>query len=57
MSTVENRRRIEEASLPLYHDKHYCPIRVGDTLNDRYRIVAKLGHGAYSTVWLSRDER
>ncbi|KAJ5936660.1 protein kinase [Penicillium verhagenii] len=25
--------------------------------NDRYRIIAKLGYGAYSTVWLAWDER
>ncbi|KAN0083738.1 hypothetical protein V8E54_002826 [Elaphomyces granulatus] len=39
--------------------EHYCPggfhpITIGDHL---YRIVRKLGFGAYSTVLLAKDER
>ncbi|KAI1080595.1 kinase-like domain-containing protein [Whalleya microplaca] len=42
--------------------EHYCPggyhpILVGQRLNDRYRIVHKLGYGSYSTTWLSWDEK
>jgi serine/threonine protein kinase len=29
-------------------------VSVGDVLS-HYRIVRKLGHGAYSTVWLAED--
>ncbi|KAF7540063.1 hypothetical protein G7054_g1638 [Neopestalotiopsis clavispora] len=41
---------------------HYCPggyhpINIGDHLQSRYRIVDKLGHGSYSTIWLARDEQ
>ncbi|KAJ7213949.1 kinase-like domain-containing protein [Mycena pura] len=34
-----------------------CPIRLGCDLGSppRYRIIAKLGFGAYSTVWLAHD--
>ncbi|KAJ7282508.1 kinase-like domain-containing protein [Mycena rebaudengoi] len=34
-----------------------CPIRLGCDLGSppRYRIIAKLGYGAYSTVWLAHD--
>ncbi|KAJ6599404.1 kinase-like domain-containing protein [Mycena sp. CBHHK59/15] len=39
-----------------------CPVKLGDTLGPdcsstppRYRVTAKLGYGAYSTVWLARD--
>jgi serine/threonine protein kinase len=34
-----------------------CPIRIGCGLGSppRYRIINKLGHGAFSTVWLARD--
>ncbi|KAJ7761470.1 kinase-like domain-containing protein [Mycena olivaceomarginata] len=34
-----------------------CPIRIGCVLGSppRYRIINKLGHGAFSTVWLARD--
>lgn len=30
---------------------------LGDLLHDRYRIVNKLGHGGYSTIWLAHDEK
>ncbi|KAK0739484.1 kinase-like domain-containing protein [Apiosordaria backusii] len=34
----------------------YHPIHLHDTLqNDRYEILHKLGFGAFSTVWLARD--
>ncbi|RDW70454.1 uncharacterized protein DSM5745_07965 [Aspergillus mulundensis] len=56
-SNMGNGPRIEEQTLPSYHKKRYYPVRIGDTLNDRYRIIAKLGYGGYSTVWLARDER
>jgi serine/threonine-protein kinase SRPK3 len=41
---------------------HYCPwgyhpINIGDHLQSRYRIVDKLGHRSYSTIWLARDEQ
>ncbi|KAF8184556.1 kinase-like domain-containing protein [Mycena galopus ATCC 62051] len=34
-----------------------CPVRLGGNLGSppRYRIIAKLGYGACSTVWLSHD--
>ncbi|KAJ5796120.1 protein kinase [Penicillium psychrosexuale] len=48
---------IEEQTLPSYHKKYYYPVKIGQVFNDRYRIIAKLGYGAYSTVWLARDER
>jgi len=48
---------IEEQTLPLYHQKRYYPVKIGDFFKTQYRIIAKLGYGAYSTVWLARDER
>ncbi|KAJ6464277.1 kinase-like domain-containing protein [Mycena vitilis] len=36
----------------------FFPVRIGDLLGpapSRYRIVTKLGHGSYATVWLARD--
>ncbi|KAG6203846.1 hypothetical protein E4U34_000501, partial [Claviceps purpurea] len=35
----------------------YHPIHIDDRLNKRYRIVDKLGHGSFSTVWLAVDEQ
>ncbi|PTB40681.1 hypothetical protein M441DRAFT_193625 [Trichoderma asperellum CBS 433.97] len=48
--------------LPAEQLSNYCPggyhpIHLGDTLGDgRYRILHKLGFGAFSTVWLALDE-
>ncbi|KAJ7198319.1 kinase-like domain-containing protein [Mycena pura] len=35
----------------------FCPIRLGCTLGSppRYRVLAKLGHGSFSTVWMAHD--
>ena len=49
---------IEEVELlERYRLGGYHPICVGDVLKDRYRVVHKLGHGTFSTIWLSRDEQ
>jgi serine/threonine-protein kinase SRPK3 len=40
-----------------YQPGGYHPVHLGDTFRDgRYTVVNKLGYGAYSTVWLVRDE-
>lgn len=57
LSNMGEGRLIEEQALPFYHQKRYYPVRIGDTLKDRYRIIAKLGYGGYSTVWLAWDNR
>ncbi len=34
------------------------PVHLGDLFcGDRYKIIRKLGAGAFSTVWLARDRR
>ena len=48
---------IEEQTLPRYRQRLYYPVKIGDFFKNQYRIIAKLGYGAYSTVWLARDER
>ncbi|KAK4613571.1 SRSF protein kinase 2 [Fulvia fulva] len=36
----------------------YLPVKIGDEFcSSRYRVVHKLGHGGYSTVWLAYDNR
>ena len=40
-----------------YRPGGYHPIRIGDNLQERYRIVHKLGYGSFSTTWLARDEQ
>lgn len=46
---------IEEEQSPYYHPDRFHPTRLYDVLNNQYQIVAKLGHGSGSTVWLARD--
>ncbi|KAK4899984.1 hypothetical protein LTR27_002747 [Elasticomyces elasticus] len=46
---------IEEETLPNYRPEKYYPVRFGDTFNDRYHAIGKLGYGAASTVWLCKD--
>ncbi|KAI0399364.1 kinase-like domain-containing protein [Xylaria palmicola] len=40
-----------------YKPGGYHPIYIDDRLHQRYRIVHKLGHGTFSTVWLALDEQ
>lgn len=47
----------EETGLARFAQKRYFPVQPGLTLKGRYRIISKLGFGAYSTVWLAKDER
>ncbi|KLJ11663.1 hypothetical protein EMPG_09662 [Blastomyces silverae] len=53
---MANHPAIEEQLLPRYYERQYYPVKIGDMLKDQYRIIAKLGYGAYSTVWLAWDE-
>lgn len=40
----------------LYKPGGYHPIHINNHLQDaRYEIIDKLGFGAFSTVWLTRD--
>lgn len=49
---IEDVERIE-----YYRKRGYHPVSIGDRLNDRVRVIYKLGHGAFSTIWLACDER
>ena len=45
----------ETEELVRYLSGSFYPIRIGDVLEDTYRIEHKLGYGESSTVWLARD--
>jgi hypothetical protein len=46
---------VEEESVINRTNRKYYPVQIGDVFHSRYRILAKLGFGATSTVWLCRD--
>ncbi|KAL9578020.1 MAG: hypothetical protein Q9212_005993 [Teloschistes hypoglaucus] len=40
-----------------YCEKGYHPVNLQDEFKDsRYRVIHKLGHGTFATVWLARDK-
>lgn len=46
---------IEEERLPHYVAAEFYPVRLGESLNERYEVLGKLGYGSKSTVWLCHD--
>ncbi|KAE8356038.1 U4/U6 small nuclear ribonucleo protein PRP4 [Aspergillus coremiiformis] len=46
---------IEEETLPTYQPEKYYPTQIGEVLDNRYQVLAKLGYGVTSTVWFGRD--
>lgn len=54
---IDPTEEVEEETLPTYDVKTYYPVRLGEVLDGRYQVVAKLGYGVTSTVWLGRDLR
>lgn len=47
--------KIEEETVPDYRAERFYPVRLGEIFKCRYRVVAKLGFGTASTVWLCRE--
>lgn len=45
----------EEERLPWYKPDQFYPVRIGEIFENKYKVVGKLGYGAYSTVWLCRN--
>lgn len=54
---IDPTEEVEEETLPTYDVEKYYPVRLGEVLDGRYQVVAKLGYGVTSTVWLGRDLR
>ena len=52
---VSSAKPIEEETQPKYNPESFYPARLGDVLNERYKVVAKLGYGMTATVWLCKD--
>ncbi|KAK2801982.1 hypothetical protein FQN50_007540 [Emmonsiellopsis sp. PD_5] len=47
--------KFEEEELPDYKPEHFYPVSLGDVFESKYQVVAKLGFGVGSSVWLCRD--
>lgn len=46
---------VEEEGSPHYKAEKFYPVRLGEVFESRYKVVAKLGFGTASTIWLCRD--
>lgn len=46
---------VEEERVPGYRPEFFYPADPGQILNNRYRILSKIGWGTASTVWLAED--
>lgn len=55
ISQLPHDQKFEEERYPNYKAHQYYPVQLGQTFASRYRVIAKLGYGTTSTVWLSRD--
>lgn len=53
--TIPENEMVEEEDIPDYKAERFYPVRIGDVFKSRYQVVAKLGFGTASTVWLCRD--
>ena len=54
ITTVTNMWRVNifARRLSFYNYDDYYPMRIGEVIQDHYKVVAKLGYGTSLTVWL-----
>ena len=53
--TIDPSLKVEEETVPSYKAHKFYPVRIGETIHERYRVLGKLGYGSGSTIWLCRD--
>jgi hypothetical protein len=53
--TIPEDRQFGEEANPGYDAENFYPARIGEIFKSRYEVLAKLGFGMCSTVWLCRD--
>jgi hypothetical protein len=53
--TIPEHQLFEEEANPGYKAENFYPVRIGEIFKSRYEVLAKLGYGMCSTVWLCRD--
>lgn len=52
---ISDDQQLEEETNLGYNAGNFYPVRVGEVFESRYEVLAKLGFGMCSTVWLCRD--
>ena len=52
---ISSAKLIEEETQPKYDPFKFYPAKLGEVLNDRWKVIAKLGYGMTATVWLAKD--
>ncbi|KAF3000666.1 hypothetical protein E8E13_000585 [Curvularia kusanoi] len=52
---IESTKTVEEEGVPNYRADNFYPVQLGEVFESRYQVVAKLGFGTASTIWLCRD--
>lgn len=55
--TLSSDQKIEEEAHDAISKGRYYPVRIGDTINNKYQVLGKLGYGLGSTVWLANEFR
>jgi len=52
---AEDYTESDDEGADAYRKGGYHPVSVGEVYNNRYQVIAKLGWGHFSTVWLCHD--
>jgi serine/threonine-protein kinase SRPK3 len=51
---IPSDKETEEESVPGYHVDAFYPVKIGELFKSKYLVIAKLGFGTSSTVWLCK---
>ena len=44
-ATLDPHEPIEEDTLPHYDHRDYYPVRLGEVMGEKYKVISKLGYG------------
>ncbi|KAI1120283.1 kinase-like protein [Nemania abortiva] len=53
--TIDDFESMEEEGMSIYEPGIFYPVHLGEVFQNRYQVVAKLGFGSSSTIWLGHD--
>lgn len=55
VACISSQSILDEELCPGYNPENYYPAKPGQMLGEQFQLLAKVGWGANSTVWLARD--